>query len=682
MKTVIANRKNQANRRTSVLWFCLTWMVVLFVCSCTPTDETAKEMPDRFDPRIPAGIIGTDLLIKPPTKMTTLNSFSNTLRVSWKSPMGYDYVNFTVGLYRMECDFEVDQGCKLSDVYSETPGVIMVQNSKANMVDDANLVDGQIYSYFACTYLGDKQGPCKASKGTALNQLSENILPIPVDFWEKISMITGQSASGYGGAYAATLFTLDPGQSRFDTGTGKSKVTGKLVFAKNGAVAYLADTDNNRVIIYARGNGMCNREAMDDDAFNFCLQVQSSMPLQPINILGQPDQYSNKSCQDHDLAGTNYRGGKFVEHQGPLVDYRRCLTKPQSVTVDEIGNRLIIADTGNDRVLIYNGIPTDAGCDPSVNPMVSNKVFCDATTVIGKKSLYDLSAYSFASYGDRTLNNPIDVKVRYDDLYILDSGNHRLLKVGKYNQGLSFNCTETNWLTSFCRFTAVLGQRNLFSRESMSDLPSSGLFVGTPGNESAFVPQYKNFLKNHFGNPTSFRFTDDNKLIISAFENYTYVDGGYHNIVKGRLVVFDETAIAKEIPSCTTSNFDDEIFARCFAIAHLGIVNPEVLPRMGAGADYLLSVSYGMDYISDFDVTDQSLVAISPFNSALYVFGAYHNTTAYSRRIEDPSGQLSSKGTVMPDLKGTSSIVIEKASEKFYIVDPMDSKFYELNTNL
>ena len=84
------------------------------------------------------------------------------------------------------------------------------------------------------------------------------------------------------------------------------------------------------------------------------------------------------------------------------------------------GNKLIIGDTGNDRVLIYNSIPTSPGASPDL--------------VLGQDSLTTCAADDDAQTGSstttptaRTLRGPIGVWTEGTRLVVADGGNGRVL---------------------------------------------------------------------------------------------------------------------------------------------------------------------------------------------------------------------------------------------------------------
>ncbi|MBI4870306.1 MAG: hypothetical protein HY814_01925 [Candidatus Riflebacteria bacterium] len=88
----------------------------------------------------------------------------------------------------------------------------------------------------------------------------------------------------------------------------------------------------------------------------------------------------------------------------------RSLSSPNGVRSDE--TRLLVADTGNNRVLIWNRIPTSH--------------FTPADLVLGQPSFTTKGANE-CGLGARSLNQPTDVHYDGQRLYVADTGNHRVL---------------------------------------------------------------------------------------------------------------------------------------------------------------------------------------------------------------------------------------------------------------
>lgn len=166
------------------------------------------------------------------------------------------------------------------------------------------------------------------------------------------------------------------GQPNFTSGTannggrnGKSMNAPQHVYY-DGTRLYVADTSNNRVLVW---NGM--------PAVN---QTTAAY------VLGQPNTTS----------GTANNGGRAAN----------TLSAPRHVMAD--GTKLYVADTSNNRILIWNAIPTLT--QTSADVVIGQPDFASATANNGGRTAQSLSGpYGVFSDGTR--------------LFVSDSGNNRLL---------------------------------------------------------------------------------------------------------------------------------------------------------------------------------------------------------------------------------------------------------------
>ena len=173
------------------------------------------------------------------------------------------------------------------------------------------------------------------------------------------------------------------GQADFTSrsiGTGNNKFRNPTSVATDGRVLAVADTDNNRVLIW---NSIPNT------------------PAAPANIvIGQPD-FTTTSI--------NFGKGSQVNAQG--------MRGPQGVWIDQRG-RLWVADTQNHRVLMWNQVPTQNGAA--------------ADLVVGKPELTTFVDVNLVSANQSatasSLLNPVSVTVDpMDRLIVSDLGQNRVL---------------------------------------------------------------------------------------------------------------------------------------------------------------------------------------------------------------------------------------------------------------
>ncbi len=230
------------------------------------------------------------------------------------------------------------------------------------------------------------------------------------------------------------------GQPDMNTGTAglsAKKMNYPTAVFYDGKRVYVADTGNNRVLIY-------NSVPVSNDA-------NADVVLgQPGFILGQPNNGESVSasvlnaptglCSDSQRlyisdSGNNrvlvfksipelsFAPADLVIGQPDMMTAAmnstnvsaNTLNNPRSVILD--GNRLFVTDSGNNRVLVYTDVKT-------TNPT--------AEAVIGQPSFTSSEANNGGVSG-KTLSNPEGVAFFSDKLFISDKSNHRLLA---YNMSL------------------------------------------------------------------------------------------------------------------------------------------------------------------------------------------------------------------------------------------------------
>ncbi len=148
-----------------------------------------------------------------------------------------------------------------------------------------------------------------------------------------------------------------------------------------------------------------------------------------------------------------------------------------------INSKLVVTDTGNNRVLIYDGIPT------------SNNA--SAVTVIGQQGFFSADANQGVSPTAKTLNAPSGITTDGTKVFIGDASNYRIL---------IFDTLPTSNNASAAN---VLGQPNFFSANSNQG--------GTPS-------------ANTFNTIDGGLFWTDGKLYVSESYNnrvLIFIDSGY-----------------------------------------------------------------------------------------------------------------------------------------------------------
>jgi hypothetical protein len=174
----------------------------------------------------------------------------------------------------------------------------------------------------------------------------------------------------------------------------------------------VADTRNHRVLVYPRS--------------------VSSTPLAASLVLGQPSF----------AASAPNRGGAAAAD---------TLSAPEAAIVD--GTRLIVADTGNHRVLVWNAFPTQSGqpADVVLGQPAFTQTLPNGGTGVATAASLEL---------------PAAVHVAAGKLFIADSGNNRVLV---------FDGVPT---TSGASASHVLGQPDFVSRTPAISINDVGLLAG------------------------------------------------------------------------------------------------------------------------------------------------------------------------------------------------------------
>lgn len=144
--------------------------------------------------------------------------------------------------------------------------------------------------------------------------------------------------------------------------------------------------------------------------------------------------------------------------------------EPQDIVKDSAG-KIFVADTGNNRVLIYNTEPTDAITPPSI--------------VIGQSNTVFTSMGTSAS----TLSGPMSVATDDTHIVIADTGNHRILIYSSYpnsNGASSSYVIGQPDVTSNTANNGGVSNHSLFSPTSVA-IRDGKLYVSDSGNNRVLI---------------------------------------------------------------------------------------------------------------------------------------------------------------------------------------------------
>ena len=177
----------------------------------------------------------------------------------------------------------------------------------------------------------------------------------------------------------ADIVLGQPDFSKVDLGLAQNRVRTPTAVATDGRVLAVADTDNNRVLIWN--------------------QIPTSVDVPADVVVGQKDFTSG---------GINYGGsGTTPSAQG--------FRGPQGVWIQN--GKLYVADSGNHRVLVFNNIPTQNG--QSANVVLGQSDFNAFVEP-------DLTKLTVSATGS-TMLNPVSVTSDGTRLYVADLGHNRVL---------------------------------------------------------------------------------------------------------------------------------------------------------------------------------------------------------------------------------------------------------------
>lgn len=657
----------------------LELLLLLLLSSCGAVLDPTASSP--FSPRLPGG--NTNIAVTySVANVMAVTSTPGQITLTWNNPSIYLFTTFKIHAYKRTCYSEssscvintpVAGGVSVFEIYSDTG---------SSLVDTVGITSGQNYTYWVFV---EKDGVFDTGIKTGVASPLSSI-PIalidPNKFWQNLGI---GIASFVNSSTPYSIYT--PAVTPINL-TTPSIVPGKTAFGKNGSLMYVADTNNNRILIYGK-TGALGCETITDktsDSYKACIFQASGEPYVPLNILGQPTQYDNKTCAQHKINGTVHYGSVlFVPNDVNGDLYNKCLTGPTGVYVD--GDNLIISDTGNNRVLVKKILPSNIACDKNMSSNITTVDNCAFDIAVGKKSFYDTTTYTLAD-GDASLNQPTSLAVRLGNLFILDAGNHRVVRVKQYFDNSYFSCNTSTWRTPLCAFSALLGQRNYFESKKFSgEIAASNVCIT---NNTVSDP---NFLGKYFEDPTAMKITSDGKLLISTFENYpksmppvcgpaTDASTGKPIEMRSRVLIFQASILDGDSPSCNLASFTA---TGCLATKVIGQQTFGSIPEWATSTGTFESqVSYGLDYVSDIELTEGNLITTQPLVDKVKIWTDWATTPVqgvpYTYNIINPSGAPNPANTSqsLPTLNQISSVSYNPVAKRFFIHDTGVYRIYEV----
>lgn len=390
----------------------------------------------------------------------------------------------------------ISTGTTLSVIFNEfvedstvTTATFLVQHISANISNTAGSIShgGNIITFDPTNAL-EPESVYMATLTTEITDMQGNPMTTPYTWY----FSTGADASVLGIFEAAQTVIGQAGFTTATAGTTAATLTSPAGNAfVNGSTLYLPDTANNRVLgfynIPVAGGAMANFVIGQADMTSSVAGNSPSALNSPGAILiadGRTiitDTGNNRVLIYNSVALSN-QPSAYVAIGQPGLDtnasgcsaYR--LNSPSGAAM--AGDRLIVADTGNNRVLIYNGVPA-----------ISN---APADMALGQTALDSCAMASITNAS--TLTAPSGAWSDGSRLAVADTGNNRVLIWRDFPT------------ISGAMANSVLGQPDMYSTASyvsavdmngptaLSVSPANMLFVADTGNNRVLIwssyPQY------------------------------------------------------------------------------------------------------------------------------------------------------------------------------------------------
>lgn len=737
----------------------ITILLSFFVLtSCSQKKEEEGDTVYTYDPNAPGSNVGGAVVVRPlinfkacPNMLNNANCPETTwsdvgkVTLTWEVPNLYKTEEYVVVILKLQEGgiFDNPQTREELKLPQNNLGVVSfeVARLKNTVWVDTDITPGNKYLYYGFVIMNGYLNPAPLTGQQVLGRWSAHSLaevlttngsgsetiPNAMTFWQNRQSTYAGPAGMVGDVRVANLRTFDPG----DATTSFPK--GRIALDSSGSTMFVADTDNNRIVVWENANlrqcliQLLNNEQADDpeirDMYIYsCYLNNMSSPLAAYNILGQPSQYTTMSCQDHNLECGTYltqqsclgtHSGDFSTHESFCqwknntcqVKGNQCLTQPTEILYDK--GRLIVSDTGNDRVVVYDNIlfspastgndldMTLIGCDRETIPSQIRPTKCAFQKVLGKKGFDDFTKYTLSA-GESSLNGPTGLMVDGDDLYIADTLNNRIVKSSNFygtedanwtDVNMFYNCDETSWLTSMCRWSGVMGQQNYAEKYTFQNFYDADpdMLTGTFSN----IVSDGNLLKRYFRHPTKlskmYKENGDLIFLVLAHEDfYAISDIGTSIALRSRILMFDDIPIKGSSPMCNSMSF---ISGACDASAVIGQEDFDkliILSGVTGGAGDYKNITFGLDAVHDFDVKGRDIYAVDGKNNQVYIWRDLPKNTIsgkpYTFKVLDPQGAyVNAQVGNLPILEGLSGISYAESGDYIFVVDAGKGYIYHLS---
>lgn len=636
---------------------CILLMSLAVACN---TAEEKVDPTKIFDPKVPGGSAGGQTIVQNVLNLTASTEYDQ-VELKWKNPSVYDGLSFKIHVYRIDGDgeaFTLPDPSNIANgafLYYPRPdfqpftGSLYLDKNASELT--GSLFSGNQYTYYVYVEKNSVFSSGKKITITVPEKSSQVTIPSPTNFWKNYVERTGAKPDpDYG---TISMQTLDAGAPTL------TSANGGIAYALNGTIQYLADTKNNRVMIYMNTLGKACYDDFTPGSFDFdlCLAIYGNAPLTPYAVLGQKNFSENFSCQD----------------AGRTLALKDCLTAPTQIVVN--GSQIAISDTGNKRVKIYDTTPI-YGCY-SFMDMIGETTpnHCSPSRVIGQRNLNELNTYSVATDGDVSLGCPNGLAAHNNNLYIADTCNHRVVLARNAFTPSLFDCTITNWKTSKCVFGGIIGQETLFENKTFVDEWNDGNFSYDYALNTLVGDT--DFLKRYVAYPKLIKLTSSNQLFVTGSENFSEVSPFGSLELHGRVLRFNTLILEGTFPTCSQATF---LIGGCNADWIYGQQGSKALPVTSLGGTYM-DTFYTLKNIGGIEFYAERMFVTDAESNIVSVWNNYMDNTVLgspaSMRVFNPLGVWDAdRERSQPNLKGLSSIVFNKTKNGLIIFDSGSNYYY------
>jgi hypothetical protein len=658
-------------------------ILFLFLASCG-TSLTGTKSGDNT-PAIPGGAIGTGQTLTALSGLEIDNDTPGQIKLSYKIPALYKNINGIVNVYRKNCDpsgYAKESCVMVSPSPTVDPNIgFYLGSSTGTSYLDITPSPGSTYTYWLVVKSDNGWSDfIKATIEAKKNEVSVSFSTL--NFWENINTTFGYDALS--GVVNKSVIGSSVGVS----GTSFSRKNGISVH-KSGLYMAIADTANNRVLIYGNPGATSCDSSADSNEYQMCLAVWYASLYTPMQVIGQPDFSSTKNCQTHIADGTTYTP------TSEAFGYKYCLTSPSDVEFEN--DNLIISDTGNNRVLIKAITNPNNLCEKNVVFGRENPTSCSFDKTIG-----NYSGGIYASGLNRySLDNPQGLETSDGDLYIADTNNNRVLLVKDYVD--KSGCNMTSWDQNSCVFDGVLGQKDYVTKEYFGELVSScnesdldDVFIRSSGtgrviDSSKSGTNSGNYLKRHFRSPSSVYIDSDGGLYVAGNEGIGEAPApvcsdneGNEMKLLGRILYWQKSPLYGDNPNCSdASSFRS---GRCDADKVIGQPNFSEVLGVSVGQNYNESKQYAITSISGMTVFSGNLMALDMSNNRVILWNSWKTITGSgiprSSEASDPSGaQHPSRSTeLLPNLLSLSDIDQDPVNNALFLSDSGIGRLFKVTS--